>query len=118
MALSDPIVVTYAGAAKSLALSGRTENSSTYLLNDAGVSYKLTVEHNYAKRNRVTARLQRTAWLADPQATGQNTQESLSAQVSADFSPLHTAADAQALYNALLTAVTSAIFLRIAGGET
>lgn len=117
MALPDPLVLTYSGAAKSLAKI----DDGSYRLVDGGVTYTVVISTELPaknKRNRLRATLKRESLLAIPELTGQSEMESLSVSVAADFSRLHSPADAQLLYNALLTWLTSATFLKVAGGET
>lgn len=120
--LTDPQVGTYSGASKSLARTGSDENESTYRLVDSGnVVYDLVVSHQMptkAGRNRATVRLTRTALVNDPLASGQSKPSQVTVSTTCDYDALITAADAQALYNMLLTFLTSATFLRVASGET
>lgn len=119
MALTDPAALTYSGAAKSLALIGRDENSATYKLVDSGnVSYTLLISHEFRNRNKCTIRIVRDALVSDPLVTGQSQPSQVAITVTANWGPLNTPADVQSLYAALLTFATSAIFLRVAGGET
>jgi hypothetical protein len=123
MALSDPVAATYAGVAKSLPLSGRNETSSTYRLVDAGnVNFTLSIEHQLptkAGRNRATVRLTREGLVNDPLATGQQKKAQCTVSTTVDYdAALLGPADAQSLYSMMLTFLTSAILLRVAGGET
>lgn len=116
---ADPQSVTYSGAAKSLPAISRGDESSVYQLNDSGVVYKLTLGHQFKARNRCVARLQRDAYVADPLVPSQYKLASMSATFTLDFPPTgYTAADAQALGNALVAFLVSATVLKIANGET
>lgn len=126
MALADPQALTYNGSAKNLPLQGRTAEEATYGLVDSGnVAYTLKVNHQFQdksgkrkERQRAVVRLTREGLVPDPLATGQNKPESMTVTVTADWSVLHSPAEVQLLYNALLTQLTSATFLKVAGGET
>jgi len=119
--LTDPVSLTYATVAKSLPRTGTNDASSTYqLVETGGTLYRLTAEHSDQKsgRKRCAIRLRREALVTDPLVTGQSRAESLTLSVTADWSAIHTPTDAQTLYAALLTFLTSATFLRVASGET
>lgn len=119
MALSDPTSVTYAAVARNLALIGRDSNKAEYqIVESGGVKFHLLVEHTFEKRNRCRCVLRRTSIVDDPLRDDANSEVSLSVTFSADWGPLSTPADVQALFLALRTLVTDALFLRIAGGET
>jgi len=116
---ADPQSVTYATVAKSLPAIGRTAELSEYKLNDTGVIYDLTLSHQFKARNRAVARLRRDAFATDPIKPAQNILASMTATFTLDF-PVsgYTAADAQALGNALVAWLTSGNILKLANGET
>jgi len=117
---SDPQSITYAGAAKSLPAISRNGTTSVYQLNDNGVNYVLTLSHQFAKRNRVVARLQRASYSSDPLVPANSVLASMSATMTIDF-PLTglVVADAAALGKALTDFLsTSTNMTRLAGGET
>jgi hypothetical protein len=121
---SDPLAITYAAVAKSLARVGSGANESTYLVVDSSnVTYQMLLNHRFPElgkpgRNRCVARLTRAALVPDPLVSSQNRPESLTVTITGDWSGIHTPADIQALYAALLTFLSTANFLKLAGGET
>ncbi|DAD52157.1 coat protein [ssRNA phage Esthiorhiza.2_19] len=116
---SDPVSITYATVAKSLARIGSTDTQSEYKLNDSGVVYDLILSHQFAKRNRAVARLRRDAAVSDPIIPTQNILASMTASITVDFPTAgYTAADAQNLANALIAWATSANILKLINGET
>lgn len=116
---TDPQTVTYAAAAKALPAIGRGDNESTYRLNDAGVVYDLSLSHQFAKRNRVVARLRRDSFADDPLVDSSNILASMTATFTIDFPTSGvTVTDAQNLGNALVAWLTSANVLKLANGET
>lgn len=116
---TDPQSITYATVAKSLPAIGRTETESVYKLNDAGVVYTLTLAHQFKARNRVTARLKRDSFVADPMVPAQNVQASMTASFTLDF-PNNglTLSDVQSLGLALIDFLTDVNVLKLANGET
>lgn len=116
---SDPQSVTYATVAKTLPRTGSTADESTYKLNDSGTIYQLRLGHQFKRRNRVVARLQRDSFSADPLVPAQNILASMTATLTIDFPTGGlTSTDAQSLANALTGWATSANILRLANGET
>lgn len=116
---SDPQSVTYNTVAKSLPAISRSDISSTYRLNDSGVVYELTLSHQFAKRNRVVARLRRDAFASDPLVPTQNLLASMTVSFTIDFPTTgYAPTDAQSLANALTGFLTSANILKLANGET
>lgn len=116
---ADPQSVTYATVAKSLPRTGSDPNTSTYKLNDGGVIYTLSLTHQFAKRNRVVARLQRDSFASDPLVPANNILASMTASFTIDFPQTGLAAsDAQNLGNALTAFLTSANILKMINGET
>lgn len=121
MSLPDPAPVTVSGVLKNLPRTGQSETSSTYRLVDGANTYTLAISNEIPaknKRNRVRVSLRREALIDNPLAEGQNVPASLTVAVTADADPLHSPSDMQVVFNALLTHLTSATFLRVAGGET
>lgn len=116
---NDPQTVTYANVAKTLPAISRGETSSDYKLNDAGVVYQLTLSHQFAKRNRVSARLRRDNFADDPLVESNNVLASVSSTLTIDY-PLvgMTSSDAQVLANALIAWATPANVLKLVNGET
>jgi len=116
---ADPVSVTYATVAKSLASSGRGLDSSAYYLNDAGVVYTLTLQHQEGKRNRCVARLRRDSFAADPLVPAQNLLASMTASFTLDMPTTGlTATDGQNLGNALVAFLSSANLLKMLNRET
>lgn len=116
---TDPQSITYAAAAKSLPAISRDDESSEYKLNDAGVVYDLILQHQFAKRNRVTAKLRRDSYSADPLIPANSIPASVSASFTVDFPNTGvTATQAQDLANALILWLTSANVLKLINGET
>lgn len=116
---SDPQSVTYGGATKSLPAISRSDDSSTYALNDAGTQYTLRLSHQFKARNRVVARLQRDAYASDPLVPAQNILAGATATLTLDFPKIGmTASDATALAKALVTWLSDTNLAKLAGGET
>lgn len=116
---ADPQSVTYNAVAKSLPATGRTDTTSTYALNDSGVTYLLTLSHQFKTRNRVVARLQRSAYASDPLVPAQNILASATATLTMDFQNTGmTAADVQLLGKALVAWASDANLLKLVNGET
>lgn len=116
---SDPQSVTYSTVAKSLPVIGRNSDESSYKLNDAGVIYQMKLGHQFKKRNRVVARLQRDSFASDPLVPAQNILASMTATFTLDFPNIGlTTADAQNLGKALRDWLTDANILKLANGET
>jgi hypothetical protein len=117
--LTDPQTVTYATVSKSLPAIGRNETQSEYKLNDSGVIFDLIVSHQFKTRNRVVARLQRTASSTDPLIPTQNILASATATFTIDFPNVgFVPTDIQNLGNALTAWLTSATILKLVNGET
>lgn len=116
---ADPQSVTYATVAKSLPAIGRNDNQSEYRLSDNGTVYNLLISHQLKKRNRVVARLQRTAVVADPLVPAQNALSSATATFTIDFPNDGTVVtDAQSLGKALRDWLSDANILKMLNGET
>lgn len=116
---ADPQTVTYNAVAKNLPAIARGDTQSVYQLNDAGVIYKFTIAHQFAKRNRVVVRLQRDVYAADPVVPAQNILASATGTLTLDFPQVgYVAADIQNLGNALVAWATSGNLLKVINGET
>jgi len=116
---ADPQSVTYATVSKSLPTIGRTDTQSVYRLDDSGTVYTLSISHQFKARNRVVARLQRDAVVANPLNPTTNLVASATATFTMDFpSSGLTSTDAQNLGNALVGWLSSANLLKMANGET
>lgn len=116
---TDPQTVTYATVAKSLPAISRGENQSEYKLNDAGVIYSLTLSHQFAKRNRVSARLRRDSFADDPLVETNNVLASASVSFTIDFPTVGVLpTSAQDLAKALVGFLSDATVLKLINGET
>lgn len=116
---SDPQSITYATVAKSLPAIGRNDSQSEYKLNDSGVVYDLILSHQFKARNRVVARLKRTAFASDPLVPANNVLASATATLTIDFPTVgYVLTDVQALGNALTGFLSSANILKLLNGET
>jgi len=115
---ADPQSVTYATVAKSLPAIGRNDTESTYVLNETGVQYKLVLSHQFKARNRVVARLQRTATVTDPLMPSQNIPASATATLTIDFPGVVSTTEAQSLAKALIGWASDTNLLKLANGET
>jgi hypothetical protein len=116
---ADPQSITYATVGKSLPAIGRNDTQSVYKLNDSGTVYELTLSHQFKARNRVVARLQRTAASADPLVPAQNILASATATFTMDFPNVGLVpADVQALGKALVGFLSDGTLLKLVNGET
>ncbi len=117
---ADPQSVTYATVAKSLPRIGTTDSSSEYrLVASSGATYDLTLTHQFAKRNRVVARLRRDSVVTDPLVPANSLAASMTATFTIDFPATGLyPADATDLGNALVGWLTSSNILKLANGET
>lgn len=117
---ADPQSITYSTVAKSLPAIGRGDSSSSYQLTDgSGVKYNLTLSHQFAKRNRVVARLQRDSYASDPLVPANSNLASMTATLTIDRPQTGlTPADAQQLAKALVAWATDGALLALANGET
>jgi len=116
VALPDPLVLTVSGVSKNVPKI----NDGSYRLIDGANTYTVSITTELPaknKRNRLRVALKRDALIADPLLTGQNDRASLTVAVTADWDQNHPLADPQTMYNSLLSFLTSATFLRVAGGE-
>lgn len=117
---TDPQSVTYATVAKSLPAVGRAADQSDYRGVADDAEYNLRLAHTFkAARNRVVARLQRTAVVTDPLVPANKLVASATATFTVDFpSSGMTLAEAQSLAKALRDWATDTNILKLVGGET
>lgn len=116
---ADPQSVTYNTVAKSLVTTARGDNSSVYELNDSGVKYKLTLSHQYSKRNRVAARLERETYASDPIVPAQNILAGATVTFVMDFPNVGLLPiDVSYLAQALVDWLTDANLLKLINNET
>lgn len=116
---SDPQAITYATVGKSLPAIGRNESQSQYRMNDGTQVFDLILSHQFKARNRVVARLQRTATSSDPLVPAQNILASATATFTMDFPSVgFGASDIQNLGKALVDFLTAANILKLVNGET
>jgi hypothetical protein len=118
MAFADPQSVTVNAVAQPLPRVSTGANSSVYQKDDA--TYKLTLSHQYGKRNRHTARLDNRK-IAPDVFTSDNTAYSMSVYLVID-TPLvgYTNAELKQIVDGLtayLTASTGANVTKLLGGE-
>lgn len=117
---ADPQSVTYATVSKSLPATGRSSDQSDYKGVFADAEYQLRLAHTFkSARNRVVARLQRTAIVDDPLTTSNKLVASATATITVDFpSAGMTLSQARDLAAALRDWATDANLLKLVGGET
>lgn len=116
----DPQTLTYATVAKVLPKIGSpSDGASEYRLNDGGVVYDLILQHSFAKRNRVTAKLRRDAYADDPLVDATQVLASASVSFTIDYPHVGVLpADAQALAKMLVGWLSDANVLKLVNGET
>lgn len=116
---ADPQSITFNSVAKSLVAIGRGETQSTYKLKSTDAEYLLTLAHQFKARNRVIARLQRTAVVADIISPSDNIVASATVTLTIDFpNNGFSLAEVQDLGTALVDWATEANLLKLVGGET
>lgn len=116
---SDPQSITFNSVAKSLAAIGRGDTQSVYKLVSTDAEYVLTLSHQFKTRNRVVARLQRTAIVTDPLMPSGNIVASATATLTIDFpSTGFSQTDIQNQAKALVAWASDANILKLVGGET
>lgn len=116
---ADPQSVTYNSVAKSLPAIGRSPEQSVYKLVAADAEYELTLSHSFKTRNRVVARLKRTAVVSDVLVPAQNLTASATVTITADFpSNGFALADVQKHLMALRDWASDGNLLKLVGGET
>lgn len=114
---ADPQSITVNSVAQSLPATERNGQSSVYKKDDD--SYKLTVGHQYGRRNRFTVRIDTQKTAPDPLVAANNQIYTASAYLVIDKPPVgYTNAEAQQLASALSAWATSANLLKVLGGET
>lgn len=129
MALSDPFPTNFGGtptitvaggASKPLPRTGSGELKSIYRLEEAGnVSTTLEVSHSPdLKKPRAVVRLVRSSLVANPLLTGQSRPAEIAVTLTANWDPLAGIGEVQAVYNQLLSLLSSATLLKVVGGET
>jgi len=120
MAFSDPQSITINAVAQSLPRTSNGVNSGVFTKDDGTV--KMTVSHQYGKRNRRTIRVDHQKVIADPLAPTVNIRPSMSAYIVVD-SPAngaYTVAEQKQIVDSLtayLTASTGARVTQLLGGE-
>jgi len=114
---ADPQSITVNSVAKSLPAVERQNGSSVYQM-DTG-DYQLVISHAYGKRQRYTVRVNATKIAADPLASANNNQYSMSAYLVIDKPAVgYSNVEAKDLALALSAWATSANLLKVVGGET
>jgi hypothetical protein len=117
---ADPLSVTVAGNAKSLARTGSSMNAGEF--QDSTGEFRLSVSHSYGKRTRRTIRLQQNVISADPLLPSVNTRNFAAAYLVVDH-PVNgmAVADVKALADAIiafLAASSGAKVTQLLGGES
>jgi hypothetical protein len=114
---ADPQSITVNAVAKSLPAIARNEMNSIYRM-DTG-DYKLTISHQWAKRNRFSVRVDAQKIAADPLTSANNVIYTMSAYLVIDAPPVgYTNTELKDIALALSTWCTSANLLKVLGGET
>lgn len=119
MSFADPQTVTINAVANTLPRTSSGVNSGIFTKDDGNV--KLSVSHQYGKRNRRTIRLDHRKIAADPLISSQSIQYSMSTYLVVD-TPVtgYTVAEAKQIVDALtayLTATSGARVTQLLGGE-
>lgn len=119
MAFADPQSVTINAVPISLPRTGSGIDTGTFTSNDGAV--KMTVSHQYGKRNRRLVRLDHSKIAADP-LTAANVRYSMSTQLVIDV-PVngYSVTEAKQVLDgfiAALTASSGALETKILGGES
>jgi hypothetical protein len=119
MALADPQSITINAVANSLPRVSSGINSGAFASNDGTV--KLSVSHQYGKRNRHLLRVDHSKIAPDPLISSQNIVHSMSFYVVADVPPTgYTVTEAKQVIDgfvSLLNASSGALITKILGGE-
>lgn len=114
---ADPQSITVNAVAQSLPATERNGQSSVYKKDDD--TYRLTIGHQYGKRNRFTVRVDAQKTAPDPLVASNNQVYTLSAYLVVDKPPVgYTNAEARDIAVALSAWATSANLLKVLGGET
>lgn len=119
MSFADPQTVTINSVAQTLPRISSGVNAGTFSKDDGLV--KLSVSHQYGKRNRRTIRLDHAKIAADPLVSSTSVKYSMSAYLVLD-TPItgYTVAEAKQIGDALtayLTASSGARLTQLLGGE-
>jgi hypothetical protein len=116
---SDPQTVTINAIANTLPRISSGPNSSVYQKEDGNV--KMTISHQYGKRNRRQVRVDFRKVAADPLATGYNKEYSFSTYLVVDHPPVgFTNTEVKYVVDALsayLSASSGANVTKLLGGE-
>lgn len=119
MALSDPQSVTISAVAIPLPRISSGVNSGVYASNDGTV--KMSVSHQYGRRNRHFDRLDHSKIAPDPLISSQNIKHTMSVYMVVDVPVTgYTVAEAKAVvdgYIASLTASSGTLITKLLGGE-
>jgi len=119
---ADPQSITFNAVAKSLPAVSRGMDSSIYQMTDGSAqTFRLTVGHQYKRRNRITVRLDMAKVVPDPLIPATSVQASASCYLVIDLPPAKNITDAEAVY--MVTALkdwlaTSTNISRTVNGET
>jgi hypothetical protein len=120
MAFADPQSITINAVANSLPRTSSGVNTGVFTKDDGTV--RLTVSHQYGKRNRRTIRVEHSKIVPDPFVTSQNAKASMTAYIVVDTPPTgsYTVAEAKQIVDGLLaylTASSGAKVTQLLGGE-
>lgn len=116
---ADPQSVTISGAAKSLAKTTTTDSGSKFATSDR--THRMSVSHQYGKRQRHQIRLDVDQITANPLLTGSYVQGSESVYLVADFANGFDVATMKAIIDgflANLSATSGANITKLLGGES
>lgn len=120
MAFSDPQSITIGASTHALPRVSSGENSGSFLSNDGLV--RLSMSHQYGKRNRRTIRVEHSKIAPDPLISSTNVKYSMTAYMVVDVPVTgYTVAQAKEVTDALaayLTASTGAATTKLLGGES
>lgn len=119
MAFSDPQSITINAVANSLPRTGQGATSGTFTKDDGNV--KLTVSHQYGKKNRRMIRVDHRKIAPDPLMPATNTPYTMSVYMVVEVPPAgYTVAEAKQVVDGLtayLTASSGARITQLLGGE-
>lgn len=119
MSFTDPQSLTIAAVAHPLPRVSSGVNTGTFQSSDGTV--RLSVSHNYGRRNRRTLRVEHSKVAPDPLISSQNILHSMSCYIVVDTPKTgYTVAQAKEVVDALtayLTASTGARVTQLLGGE-
>lgn len=116
MALADPQSVTVSGSAKTLERLGTSLAEGQF--QDTTGEFKLLVKQDSARRTRHIVELRQTKIVSDPMFPSQNLNVGTTIRITVDR-PKNgvSAADANALADALVAWATSANLAKVIGGQ-